>query len=131
MYQQRQGRRLARDRRVLVICPACGRRIERTARHQIFCSPECRKSTFQEKGRCLTPKTENKTLYGPPIQKCGTKPLKNINPINHLQKRIFGPRHVLEVEVFAGRAWREVVSSGGVVVSHVAQLRPPALRRAP
>ena len=124
MYQRAIRKRiLARDRRVLVICPNCGRQVERKSRHQIYCSPACRKQA----ARPLPP---FKSLYGPPIQNHGTKPSKNINQVNHFQNGVLGPRLVIETEVFAGRTWTPIVSPDGVE-SLVVQLKPPALRRAP
>jgi hypothetical protein len=126
MYQPAIRKRfLARDRRVPVICPNCGRQVERESRHQIYCSPACRKQAI----RYLPPHAENKSLYGPPIQNHGTKPPKNIKQVNHFQNGVLGPRSVIEPEVFAGRTWIPAVSRDGVE-SLVAQLKPPALRRA-
>ena len=123
MYQPTIRRLLARDQRVLVICPNCGRQVERESRHQIYCSPACRKQAT----RPLPPSGEFKSLYGAPGQNHGTKPPKNINQISRFQNGVLGPRRVLEAEIYAGRTWCEAVSRDGVVCQ-VAQLRPRALQ---
>ena len=62
-----------------------------------------------------------------------TKRTKIANKINALQRakiqsstRILGPSNVIAVEVFGGRAWQPLISTGGVAVER-AQLRPRVL----
>jgi hypothetical protein len=106
-----------------VTCPACGRRVTRKARQQIFCSRRCRQRANYAKavaeGRWTAPPT---------------KPSKKANGLNGLQARkgrsSISPerwRAIVEVEIFGGRRWQAVVSSDGVSCQ-VSQLRPRALR---
>jgi hypothetical protein len=94
-----------------VRCP-CGRTIARGARHQRFCSTKCRKRDWGKKrcrkaalasdtgGATHAPKKFN-GINGVPGQKSGPTP------------PIFGPAHVINVEVFGGQ-WDWVVSDDGV-----------------
>jgi hypothetical protein len=123
MLYQRQSRGLARDRRVSVICPACGRQ----TRHQIFCSAECRRRRESaglsyptpKPGKQIAPRASNGFSPDAPPEKP--------NDFKRLQPGIFGPARVIAAEIFAGRTWCEVISRDGVR-SEVAVLRPRALQ---
>jgi hypothetical protein len=67
----------------------------------------------------------------------GTNPLKKSNDFNELQAakswstpHIFGPREVIERELFTGRDWVLLVSPDGVVCA-AASLRKRRLARLP
>src|SRR3984893_8727218 len=120
---------LARRRDALVICASCGRSVRRKARRQVFCSARCR-------ARAHYAKIVAEGGFNP-VSARGTglltTPPKKTNKINGQQRadsgssiRINGPPTVVEVEVFSGRVWREVVSPDGVRVE-VGRLLPRAL----
>jgi hypothetical protein len=107
-----------------VICSQCGRSAPRKARQQKFCSARCR-----EKARERSRKAFLGQATGAP-----TNPLKKANGFNVLPAWKSGssiaprvPREIIEIEVFGGRAWREVTSSDGVVCE-ASTLRPRTLR---
>jgi hypothetical protein len=108
-----------------VICPVCERRVDRQMRGQRYCSRRCRqKANYAAKVARGDFSTHTTALP--------TTPEKNKNKLKALQRaktlssrRIFGPADVLGVEVF-DRAWRPVVSSGGVAVQ-VGRLRARVL----
>jgi hypothetical protein len=115
---------LAARRDIPVTCRTCGRRVERAARQQLYCSRACRE---RDKGRIKKAFLGSDTGRPP-------DPPKKINRTNGLQ----GPkvrssppqnllREVREIETFAGRTWRPVTSSDGVQCE-VSTLRPRALR---
>src|SRR5262249_57203702 len=104
--------------------------VPRKARQQRFCSDRCRERNKEgERGK----KRSRKALLGgdtgaPPA------PLKKANGFNTLPAPKSGssialqaPRHVIEAELFGGREWQPVISSGGVVCE-VGTLRQRALR---
>jgi hypothetical protein len=101
-----------------VCCPICGRIVTRKARQQRFCSDRCRERNREgERGKTRS----RKALLGgdtgaprAPIEKAnGFKSLPA--PKSGSSIALKAPRKVLETEVFGGRTWRQVVSSGGVV----------------
>jgi endogenous inhibitor of DNA gyrase (YacG/DUF329 family) len=107
-----------------VICASCGRQVQRRSRQQRFCSDRCRN---REIGR----RRVRKALLGRDTGAPANRP-KNDKKRKALQRagllssrRIFGPADVLGVEVF-DRAWRPLVSSGGVAVQ-VGRLRARVL----
>ena len=115
---------LASRRDAPVVCRVCGRRVERAARQQLYCSRVCR-----ERGKQRVRKASLGRDTGAP-----PNPPKKLNGVNGLQgsKARSSPppnllREVIETEVFAGRAWRPVISSDGVSCE-VSTLRPRALR---
>jgi predicted nucleic acid-binding Zn ribbon protein len=73
--------RLAVHRRAKVECPACGRTVERKARHQRFCSDRCK-----EKGRQRTRKAFLGQDTGAP-----THPYKLTNKNKGMQSQKCGP----------------------------------------
>jgi hypothetical protein len=122
-------RRNAMHRNAPVVCLRCGRSVPRQARQQLYCSDACR-----ERGRERTRVGAIKkgARYLP--TSAPANPQKKVNGFNLLSAPKSGsslgsgaPRWVIEVEVFGGRAWRQVVSSGGVVCE-VGTLRKRALR---
>jgi hypothetical protein len=108
-----------------VRCEACGRTVIRRSRQQRFCSDRCRDFARRENNA--------RTAFKNPVAGTGTgkptNPPKKSNGANGLHAakpestpRIYGPRRVIERELFGGRDWHEEVSPDGVV-SQVAQLR--------
>jgi hypothetical protein len=115
---------LAARRDAPVVCRVCGRCVERAARQQLYCSRACR-----ERGKERVRKASLGPTTGAP-----PNPLKKLNGANGLhgsKARSSTPqnllRDVIETEIFAGRSWRPVISSDGVVC-WVSTLRPRALR---
>jgi hypothetical protein len=115
---------LAARRDAPVLCRVCGRRVERAARQQRYCSRICR-----ERGKERVRKASLGGDTGAP-----PNPPKKLNGINGLQgakARSSTPqnllREVIETEVFGDRSWRPVISSDGVSCE-VSTLRPRALR---
>jgi hypothetical protein len=115
---------LAARRDIPVVCRVCGRRVERAARQQLYCSRVCR-----ERGKERVRKASLGGDTGAP-----PNPPKKLNGNNHFgagKSRSSIPqnlwREVIETEVFAGRSWRPVISSDGVFCE-VSTLRPRALR---
>jgi endogenous inhibitor of DNA gyrase (YacG/DUF329 family) len=108
-----------------VKCEACGSSVTRHSRQQRYCSDRCRQFALRE--------NKARTAIKNPVlgQDTGpvTNPPKKLNGFNGLQAaksgsipRIYGPRQVIERELFAGCDWHEEVSPDGVVVQ-VTQLR--------
>jgi hypothetical protein len=128
MNQQFNQLVLRRDQPV--ICLGCGRQVERHARQQKYCCTECRKGVESAE---LQPARSRDTRpvkqivvrasngFGP------DEPPEKANDFRSLQKGVFGPARVIAVEIFAGRAWQEVVSHDGVR-AQVSVLRQRALR---
>jgi hypothetical protein len=115
---------LAARRDAPVLCRVCGRRVERAARQQLYCSRVCR-----ERGKERVRKASLGGDTGAP-----PNPPKKLNGTNGLQRsksRSSTPqdllREVIETEVFDGRSWRPVTSTDGVTC-WVSALRPRALR---
>jgi hypothetical protein len=140
---------LAHRRDQIVACPTCGRQVRRKARQQIYCSGACRKRAFEaERGAPTDPPKKANDVSAPrdceatdalknggrrPDSGAPTNPPKKINGANSLQalksqSRVPPDlwREILAVEVFGGRDWLPVVSSGGVTCE-VGKLRPRAL----
>jgi hypothetical protein len=111
---------LALHRNAPVVCIRCGHVVPRQARQQKYCSAHCRELA---KERC------RKAFLGQ-----DTSAPKKINgfkflpaPKSRSRIALQAPRQVIEAEVFGGRAWRPIISSGGVVC-WVGTLRKRALR---
>jgi len=111
-----------------VRCEACGRTVARRSRQQKYCSDRCRDFARRENNA--------RTAFKNPVvgQDTGkrTNPFKKSNGFNGLHgaksrstPRIFGPRQVIERELFGGRDWTPVVSPDGVI-AQVARLRRSA-----
>jgi hypothetical protein len=108
-----------------VSCPSCGRKVQRRARQQRFCSRRCRqKANYGEK--VARGDFSTRTIARP------TNPQKKDKKFNALQRakmlssrRIFAPADVLAVELL-DRAWKPGISSGGVVVE-IGRLRARVL----
>jgi endogenous inhibitor of DNA gyrase (YacG/DUF329 family) len=118
------------DRRVLH-CAACGKRLERTARHQRFCSRKCRQRANYAKwvaeGRFDPLLSQHTGLPTHPIRKSlngqhfpgrNSRPIPRVNVV---------PRRIIEAEILGRRKWSEVVSADGVR-SEVTQLSRKALQ---
>jgi endogenous inhibitor of DNA gyrase (YacG/DUF329 family) len=107
-----------------VACASCGRKVERRARQQRFCSDRCRN---REIGRGRVRKASLGRDTGAPAN-----PPKKDRKLKALQRaktlsshRIIGPPSVIEAEVW-GREWASAVSSGGVRIE-IGRLRERAL----
>ena len=94
-----------------VVCARCGRSVPRQARQQKFCSAHCRELAKQRTRKAFL----GQDTGVPP------NPLKNVNgfkspptPKSGSSIVLRAHRHVIEAEVFGGRAWRGIVSSSGV-----------------
>ena len=109
-----------------VQCAACGRAVTRASRQQRFCSTRCRQQAHYGKrvaeGR-FDPVLGQDTALP-------TNPPKKSNGFNGLQaakprptSHIFGPRQVIERELFGGCDWTPVVSPDGVVCMVASRLR--------
>jgi len=111
-----------------VTCASCGRQVDRRGRRQLYCSTRCRKRGHYARS------VRNGVFSTPPLSDTalGTIPLKKGNKFKALQRaktlsshRIFGPAHVLAVEVF-DRVWQPAISSDGVPVE-IGRLRKRTL----
>ena len=119
-----EARAQARTRNLT--CRLCGKPIvHRSGRRPTYCSDRCRLRKF-DRGRVKKAGLGGDT-GGP------TKRIKIVNKINALQRakmqsstRILGPSNVIAVEVFGGRAWQPLTSTG-FVPSERAQRRPRGL----
>jgi len=109
-----------------VRCEACGRTVRRRSRQQKYCSDRCRQFALRENNA--------RTAFKNPVlgQDTGrvTNPPKKLNGFNGLQaaktrptSRIYGPRDVIEAELFAGLDWTAVESSDGVTCMVASRLR--------
>jgi hypothetical protein len=112
----------ASHRNAPVICAGCGRKVQRRARQQRFCSARCK-----EKGRKRVRRAFLGRDAGAPLH-----PRKKDSKFKGLQRaktlsswRILAPADVLAVEVL-GRAWNPTISSGGVSIE-IGRLRPRTL----
>jgi hypothetical protein len=116
---------LAARRDAPVVCRVCGRRVERAARQQLYCSRICR-----ERGKQRIRKASLGPTTGAPPNP--PKKLNGANGLHGSKVRSSIPqnllREVIETEVFAGRSWRPVLSSDGVSCE-VSTLRPRALQK--
>jgi hypothetical protein len=106
-------------------CANCGRKIERRARQQRFCSRRCRQQAHYvekvDRGDFSTPTIALPT--NPPKKDRQIKALQRAKTLS--SNRIFGPPQVLAVEVFE-RSWQQATSSGGVAIE-IGRLRERAL----
>jgi len=93
-----------------VTCEACGRAVARKARQQRYCSDRCRESCKKRSrkagmggyaGAPPNPPKSSSQINGVRGGKIGSTP------------SVYGPAHILDVEVFPGR-WERAVSSDGV-----------------
>ena len=109
-----------------VRCEVCDRTVVRRSRQQRFCSDRCRDFARRE--------NKARTAFKNPVagQDTGkpTNPPKKSNGFNGLQAaksgsnpRIFGPRDVIEAELFAGRDWIPRESADSVVCMVAPRLR--------
>jgi hypothetical protein len=106
-------------------CATCGRKVDRRARQQRFCSRRCRqKAHYVEK--VARGDFSARTIARP------TNPTKKERKFNTLQRAktlsshgILAPADVLAVEVF-DRTWKPAVSSDGIAIE-VSRLRARAL----
>lgn len=103
-----------------VRCEFCDREVARASRRQRFCSKRCRQQAHYEKlvaeGR-FDPILDRDSALP-------TNPHKKLNGLNALQAaksgsnpRIYGPRRVIEAELFRGGNWSSITSPDGVTVS--------------
>jgi hypothetical protein len=109
-----------------VQCPVCDRVVERASRQQKFCSVRCRqRSAYAENVRTgvFSDGLGQDTRFP-------TNPIEKSNGFNGLQAAksgstpaIYGPRRVIEAELFAGRDWAPVVSPDGVICMVAPRLR--------
>jgi hypothetical protein len=112
-------------------CANCGKSLtpKRGSRRQRFCNGRCRDQARRSR---------NNAVCGRARYPSGPVPrsVKNPPEISNDCKPHFAGRgsvdkalwhDIVELEVFAGRTWCEIVSADGVV-SQVAVLRPPVLR---
>lgn len=120
------GNMQAVSKHEFVRCPVCESKFRRRARQQRYCSPPCmRKANYLRKaGSGLLLGQDTALVRNPP---------KSSREINALQAaklrssaRIIGPRAATQSEIFAGREWREVVSTSGVT-SYVSPIGKRAL----
>jgi hypothetical protein len=111
-------------------CKTCGKRVERAARHQLYCSRKCRQLDNYQKAiaegrRCvgnplpardtaLPTHPPGKPLNGHDFLGRNSRPTPRINVV---------PRVVIETEIVAGRTWTTVVSPDGVRCQVAAALR--------
>jgi hypothetical protein len=120
---------LAQRRDQPVLCPGCGRRVERTARQQKYCSAECRKGESAKlrsaRSRCTRAPKQNAVRASNGFGQ--DEPPEKTNDFRRLQRGVFGPAKVIAAEIFAGRAWTPTVSKDGVP-SLATPLKPPLLR---
>ena len=89
----------------------------RASRQQKYCSTRCRQQAHYGK---LVAEGRFDPISGQDTA-LPTNPPKKFNGVNNLQgaktgstSRIFGPRDVIDAELFAGRDWTPVVSPDGV-----------------
>jgi hypothetical protein len=109
----------------ILACGSCGKRIERRARQQRFCSRRCRqKANYAEKvarGDFSTHTIARPT--NPPKKDRKFKTLQRVKSLSSC--RILGPARVLATEVF-NRSWEGAVSSAGIAIQ-VSRIRPRSL----
>lgn len=119
------GRNVRRD--APVICAGCGRKAQRRARQQRFCSDRCRDQARirvrrPRMGRGSAPSIQNGLPANLPAD-----PPKNTNEIKGAQlAKIIAPKDVIDVELWGSRRWQARISSGGVAVE-IGRLRARAL----
>ena len=112
-------------------CAGCGAPLIGCRADTIYCGPTCR----QRGHRAVTERPDD-VRAGPPNSANCTAVVSRLDPRSTRSRNprnaggsvapITGPVAVVEVEVFAARDWRAVVSSDGVVCE-VSPLRPRAL----
>lgn len=111
-------------------CQSCGEPItpERGSRRQRFCSRSCKKRSYSNaKYASATPPADRgRSVKNSHANSNGCK--AGLAGRGSVGKALW--RSIVETEVFANRAWSEVVSADGVR-SEVTALRPRALRGVP
>jgi hypothetical protein len=115
---------LAARRDIPVVCRVCGRRVERAARQQVYCSRICRERG-KERIRKASLGGDTGAPPNPPKKLNGANGLQGAKPRSSPPQNLL--REVIETEVFAGRSWRPVLSSDGVSCE-VSTLRLRTLR---
>ena len=102
-----------------VKCAECDKRFVRKALHQTFCSRKCRQRAAYKKSVAEGFFNNGWGVdTGLPTHP-PAKPLKSHNgwtPKSGSNHRIYGPRRVIDAELFAGRDCTPIVSPDGVVV---------------
>jgi hypothetical protein len=98
-----------------VTCANCGAplRPKRSSRRQKFCDDACRKNAFRASkwlARYELPEA------GRSVANNRARSMACNGPSVDGPPRIYGPRRVIQRELFAGRQWRDVVSPDGVRV---------------
>lgn len=94
-------------------CANCGASLQpkRGSRRQRYCDDACRKTAFRAAkwlARYEVPEAGRSVEILPAISTAIPPDFADRPP------RIYGPRNVIEAEVFGGRQWREIVSANGV-----------------
>jgi len=113
-------------------CASCRRVFVPRRRWQTFCSPGCRLDAFRSKANGA-PETHGMVRPTRAAKINDVRPSSiTETPVkphfqNAFQQGVRAPHRVIEVEVFGGRAWRQVVSPDGVTCE-VSTLRKRALR---
>jgi hypothetical protein len=123
-FPHRDKTNLVSRRDAPVVCARCGRTVSRQSRQQKYCSAHCRELA-RERSRKAFLGQDTGAPANPPKKINGFKSLSA--PKSGSSIALKAPRHVVEAEVFGGRAWSPVISSGGVVCE-VSTLRKRALR---
>jgi hypothetical protein len=107
-------------------CESCGKPIvHRAGRRPTYCSDRCR---LREFGRRRVRKSLRGGDTGRPTKRTRTASKNNALQRAKIQSstRILGPSNVIAIEVFGGRAWKPLTSTGGVAVEQ-AQVQPRVL----
>ena len=121
----------------IAICPPCGVKFTPLTSRQRYCSVRCRVAAFRASRKSCNA-TDDARPGNEKINAVRQDPIKKAqinegvrNAKNWARRPpIYGPRQVIEDEVFAGREWHQVVSDDGVV-SLVAKLGKPLIRGTP
>jgi hypothetical protein len=111
-------------------CPVCDAAFVVRRPWQHFCSARCRLAAHRREmhapqGQSTLPTGTPKIIAVQPNPSGKTH--QNQSTQNAFQQGVRAPHHVIEAEVFGGRAWRQAVSSDGVAYE-VSTLRKRALR---
>ena len=100
-----------------VLCPVCGKRVQRKARQQTYCSRKCRQQAHYDKS--VAEGRFNPTLGGdtglptnPPRKVCNCSELRATKMRS--TPRICGPHDVIARELFAGLVWQPTISPDDV-----------------
>lgn len=121
---------LASTKNLPVTCPVCGQTVPRQSRRQVYCSAKCRVRASRSASGVWGTGPDD---LNAPAAILRYEPRQKLNDFKGAKftktqrsDGIIGPRRVIDAVVVAGREWREVVSSDGVV-SYVSQLAKRAL----